>query len=299
MSQTSAFDIRNSQKLRTATKKYERPEPEPNPSADVPASRLNIFERMDIAGNSSHDNSIHAIIDVIPDNRYILLFIVYHVKKLYMDKEQNTHPCLTPSSFTVYCLFLTYGFFLVNDYHGRPSPSYYASSFMDSDARAQLFEHLKKAYVPPFMMTLFHGLTDTSDPRRPGLQYFPTFAGSCFCTDFGRIIPPQIFLASHNISAEQDTSRPGINAMNTLMATIIFSSNINATTDYYAGDKETRPPMADDKATVETKKVRNLEIRAHDKKNNSALAAILAGVSTELHRIVASFVPQEESARLA
>nr|ATS94416.1 coat protein [Podosphaera prunicola partitivirus 4] len=235
MSQTSAFDIRNSQKLRNASKKYERPAPEPNPSADVPAPRMNIFERMDVAGNTHHDNSLHAIIDVIPDTRYILLFIVFHVMKLYTEKEHSAHPCLTPSSFTAYCLLLTYGFMLVNDYHGRPTPSYYASSFMDSDARAQLFEHLKKAYVPPFMMTLFHGLTDTSDPRRPGLQYFATFAGTRFDTDFGRIIPPQIFLASHNISAEQDTSRPGINAMNTLMAMIVFSTNANATAGYRIG----------------------------------------------------------------
>ncbi|KAI0999860.1 hypothetical protein K3495_g8340 [Podosphaera aphanis] len=67
----------------------------------------------------------------------------------------------------------------------------------------------------------------------------------------------------------------------------------------FAGDKETRPPMADDKATVETNRARSLEIKAYDKKNNSTLAAILAGVSTELQRIVVSFVAQEESARLA
>jgi hypothetical protein len=222
MSQTPAFDIRNSQKLRSVSKKYERPAPPENPDAPTPAPRINIFERMDIAGNSRHDSSLRAIIDVVPDTRYPLLFIIFHVIKLYVDKEQSAAPLMTPATFTAYCIYLLYGFMLLNDYHGRTSPSFYASDFMDNDSRSQLFEHLKNAYVPPFMLSLFHGLTDTSDPRRPGLQYFATFAGSRFITDFGRIIPPQIFLAMHNISAEQDTSRPGINAMNLLMSQIIF-----------------------------------------------------------------------------
>ncbi|KAI0993108.1 hypothetical protein K3495_g15076, partial [Podosphaera aphanis] len=67
----------------------------------------------------------------------------------------------------------------------------------------------------------------------------------------------------------------------------------------FAGDKETRPPKAAEAATAETKNARSRDILIYDKKNNSALAAILAGVSSELQRIVASFVSQEESARLA
>lgn len=223
MSQTAAFDIRNSQKLRNASKKYERPAPPENPAADTPGPRLNIFERMDIPGNSRHDSSLRAVIDTVPDFRYPLLFIIFHVIKLYADKEQQAAPLMTPASFTYYCMLLTYAFLLVNDYHGRPSPSHYASNFMDSDARTQLFEHLKKAYVPPFMLTLFHGLTDTSDPRRPGLQYFATLAGSRFATDFGRLIPPQIFCYMHNISADQDTSRNAATSMEQLTATEIFS----------------------------------------------------------------------------
>lgn len=236
MSQTPAFDIRNSQKLRTISKKYEKPAPVENPAADTPGPRINIFERMDIAGNSRHDNSLRAIIDVVPDTRYPLLFIIFHVIKLYADKEQQAAPIMTPASFTAYCLFLLYGFMLLNDYHGRNSPSFYASDFMDSDARAQLFEHLKKAFVPPFMITLFHGLTDTSDPRRPGLQYFPSFAGSRLMTDFGRLIAPQIFLFMHNISADQDTSRTANTSMDTLMEHVVFNQTTATTGPIYVAN---------------------------------------------------------------
>ncbi|KAI0991646.1 hypothetical protein K3495_g16541, partial [Podosphaera aphanis] len=64
-------------------------------------------------------------------------------------------------------------------------------------------------------------------------------------------------------------------------------------------DKESRPMNADKGDKEEIKNVRSTEQKEYDKKNNAALAAILAGVSTDLQRIVAGFVGQPESARLA
>lgn len=236
MVQTTSFDINNSSKLRSLAKKYERPAPPTDSSAPAPAPRTDIFERINIPDNSRHDNSLRAVIDVLPDTRFILLFIIFNVMKLYPAKEQEAHPLLTPASYVAYCLYLLYGFFLTNDYHGRPQASFYANNFLDSDARAALFEDLKNAYVPPFMLTIFHALSDTTDPRRPGFSYFPTFAASRFMLDYGRIMPPQLFIAAHNIAAEQDTSRPGINAMNTLMATILMHSGNQAGNQFYAGN---------------------------------------------------------------
>jgi uncharacterized membrane protein YqaE (UPF0057 family) len=49
---------------------------------------------------------------------------------LAQDQSNRTpppNPLLTPASFVAYCLFQLYGFLLVNDYHGRPNPSFYAS----------------------------------------------------------------------------------------------------------------------------------------------------------------------------
>lgn len=210
---TAQFDVNSSSRLRQEARKYQRPAPPAADSPPQPAPRINLFERMDIPSNSENDNSIRRIIDVNPDFRYILLTIIFYVMKLYDDKKQTPNPLLTPASFTAYCMFLVYGFFLVNDYHGRPVPSIYASEYMDSDARAQLFDALKEAFVPPFLLQVFHALSDVSDPRRPGLQYFPTLNGFRFATDFGRFLLPASFMQMHNLTAEHDTSRPGINAM--------------------------------------------------------------------------------------
>lgn len=64
-------------------------------------------------------------------------------------------------------------------------------------------------------------------------------------------------------------------------------------------DKESRPLKVDEDDTKGDKKERILEHKEYDKKSNSAHAAILAGVSTDLQRTVASFVGRKESARLA
>jgi len=98
---------------------------------------------------------------------------------------------------------------------------------MDSDARAQLFDTLKNAYIPPFLEQIFQGLADVMDPRRPGLQYFATLAGFWFTIDFGRLFLPLSLLQMHNLAAEYDTSRRGLDAMYeflTLECIQVFSS---------------------------------------------------------------------------
>ena len=64
-------------------------------------------------------------------------------------------------------------------------------------------------------------------------------------------------------------------------------------------NKETRPKNAGSNKMENVKNIPSIEQEEYDTKNNAALAAILAGVSTDLQRIVAGFVGQPESARLA
>lgn len=64
-------------------------------------------------------------------------------------------------------------------------------------------------------------------------------------------------------------------------------------------EKVTRPSNLDTGCTEKLKIIRSIEQKEYDQKNNAALAAILAGVSTDLQYIVAGYVGQPESARLA
>jgi hypothetical protein len=230
---TAQFDINSSSRLRQEARKYQRPAPPASDAPPAPAPRINLAERMDLPSNIEHSNALRRIIDVTPDTRYILYMMVFYIMKLYDSKKQEPNPLLTPASFVAYCLFQLYGFLLVNDYHGRPNPSFYASEFMDNDARTHLFDALKESYVPPFMMQIFHGLTDVIDPRRNGLQYFATLAGSRFQHDFGRLMYPLSFLQMHNYTASTDTSRNAQDNMHNFLASLLFRAYTGTrATDY-------------------------------------------------------------------
>lgn len=235
---TAAHEIKGSAKLRAFAKKYERPDPPAKDTAPAPAPRDNIFERMDLANRIELDNSVDDTIDVVPQTRFIMLFIIFNVMKQY--KDLNTErPLVTPSSIVAYCMLQVYAFLLICDYYGRPQTSFPASEFMDNDTRIQLLDVLCRSYVPPFMLTIFHALADCSDPRRPGLQYFATLAGSRFTHDFGRLIPAQVFLHAHNVSTDEDTSRNPATAMMHLLNEVLFNNtsgnNIHVAQYFSAG----------------------------------------------------------------
>lgn len=218
------FDNKNSEKLRIFSKssKFDRPAPPDLSAPPQPAPKTNFWERLDLPSNMENSNPLTQVIDKVIDMRYPFLFIVYHVVKMYPSLEQNARPNLTPSSFVAYNLFLLYGYMLVNDYQGRTRPSFWASDFMDSRACKAMYNILLRCYVPPFMMDLFHAMSDTADPRRKGLHYFTSLAACQFETDFGRLIPPQIFLYAHNMSCEGDTSRNVSAAITNLLSWPVF-----------------------------------------------------------------------------
>jgi hypothetical protein len=211
----------SSQKLRSFAQKFVKDPPKDKEGNAIPAPKNDVFDRMDLGHKLSQDNSIDDTIDAFPDTRYPLKYIIYNVMKLYKTLDQE-RPLLSPSSFVAYCLFQLYAFALINDVYGRPHPSFPANQFMDADSRSDLLDALCNSFVAPFMLTLFHALSNTSDPRRPGLQYFCTLAGSRFKSDFGRYIPPQIFLLAHNMSCEADTSRNVAAAMAGLINSVLF-----------------------------------------------------------------------------
>nr|QVI03752.1 coat protein [Aplosporella javeedii partitivirus 1] len=220
---TKAFSLKNSSKLRDKASRFDRPPvPELSETPVVPLPRNNFFRDLDLPNRIHFDNALDAVIDVVPDVRYCLIFIVYHVAKLYTSKQN--HSVYTPSSTVAYCLLQLYAFMLLNDVHGRSTPSAHATDFLGSESNIDYLKILLGSYVPPFMMDLFHGLTDCLDPRRPGIQYISTLAASVFNYDFGRLIPPGAFIYAHNQSCDEDTSRNVKGATQSLLAQVLFTT---------------------------------------------------------------------------
>jgi hypothetical protein len=153
--------------------------------------------------------------------------MVFNIMKVYPTVEHKLQSLVTPATMMAYCLYQLFGFMLLCDQLGSPNPSEPASNFMDATRREHLFNALRESYVFPFMLTVYHALSDCEDPRRPGLKYFATLAGSRFLTDFGRLIPPQLFIIMHNISCNEDTNRNVGQAMTTLLTSTIWNTQTN------------------------------------------------------------------------
>jgi len=235
MATTRAFDIVNSDKLNTLSKKYAKPESAPD-SAPQPPPKNDLFDRLNIEQKIQLDTGFDATIDVQPDFRFIVLALIFHVNKLYLTLEQKNRPLLTPPSLLAYCLYLVYGFFLVCDKYGRHAPSPHAREFLNDTDGNQVLEVLLRSYIPSFLVDILRGLAPTVLPRRPGIEFVPTFAGFSFEHDFGRFIPPQVFSIAHSIAAStRSNADPDQILSSWFESSIITSGNTNIQIGHFLG----------------------------------------------------------------
>jgi hypothetical protein len=87
------------------------------------------------------------------------------------------------------------------DAYFRPSKSYYASSFFSDAAKVDYFNVLLACKLPTFMSDILQELAPVYDPRRTNHLFVPTLAAYSHSHDFGRAIPPQVFLHCHQYLA--------------------------------------------------------------------------------------------------
>jgi len=235
MATTRAFNIVNSDKLNTLSKRFVKPENAPD-SAPQPPPKNDLFDRLNIEQKIQLDTGFDATIDVQPDFRFIILALIFHVNKLYLTLEQKNRPLLTPPSLLAYCLYLVYGFFLVCDKYGRHSPSPHAREFLNDTDGNQVLETLLRSYIPSFLVDILRGLAPTVLPRRPGIEFVPTFAGFSFDHDFGRFIPPQVFSIAHSIAAStRSNADPDQILTSWFESSIITSGNTNIQIGHFLG----------------------------------------------------------------
>lgn len=207
MATTRSFNVIPNDKLAAFAKKYARPDPNSAAtSSDRPTKKADIFKEMHIERNSEYTTGPDIDIDVCPNFTAIIGFICYYVLTLYPNAEPKKSTALSPPSMVAYCLYLLIGFMMCSDYEGRHSRSYYLTRFLNDQAYSEFFDILCSLYVPPFMMELFHALSPAIDPMRPGIRYTANLASSMFSSDFGRLIPPRVFLTAHHLLASRPTN---------------------------------------------------------------------------------------------
>jgi len=160
-----------------------------------------LLERINAPGNANVSEGAPFTIDVQPDFRFPLLAIFYYVSIYYKDLEQKNHALLSPATLTSYCLIILYGHFLISDYYFRSTKSEFAATFDNDSARRDFFRLILEMPVPAFMEKILRLYTPTSDPRRPKIEFTPSFAGFNHDHDFGRFFPVSIFMQAHHRAA--------------------------------------------------------------------------------------------------
>lgn len=193
-------------------------------------------EMISIEQNIEVSTGPNAIIDVQMDFRNCIQYICYHVTKMYSQFDARPQPFITPPSMTGYCLALIYLQGLLNDDDNvRMMESDYARDFNSSFNIKEIKAHLRKLYVPPFMIPLLNGLAVSIDERRPDIKYVYSLAAFDILYDYGRTPPISVFFTAHNILASQAANQPPLTINNLWFNTQIMSTPLNLYVANYLG----------------------------------------------------------------
>lgn len=173
----------------------------------LPEYLHDIFQRISIDENLNRDSGLTAVIDFQPDFRFPLVSIQTLIMKYYKHFTPKESSLITEPSLTAYCLALLYGLALLNDTAVlRTRQSSFATDFLSDAKRNELFIELSRAYVPPFLHSMFDSLQCCRFPSKDNIHVIYTLACAHFGIDFGRIIPCTVFTYAHNIIASNPTN---------------------------------------------------------------------------------------------
>jgi len=153
---------------------------------------------MNVEANSHTSTGYDITIDVQPSFQPIMMVLFYYASLWYGQLDQRSHAKVSPMTLVAYFLNLLYAHILLNDVYVRPTASHHASEFMDTTQNAEYVRFLAGLPVPTFLTKLLDILTPTTDPRRPGLSFTPSFACFSHNHDFGRLFPVNLFIIIHN-----------------------------------------------------------------------------------------------------
>jgi hypothetical protein len=223
-SRISPVEIRTPPALAAIAKKF-APVVLQDDDTPVPPANADYFGRMQLPTNVELDSGNYHTIDVQPDFRFILNYIMYHVTALAPELNFKGHPYFSPLSYIGYCLQLVYAHLLACDSTFRATKSYHAARFNTDQERKDLYDLLLSARVPTFLSDLLLELSPVYDPRRNNLQFVPTLAGHSFEHDFGRTPPPSMFYAAHHLLASTRTNKDPNDVVDDCMGLSVLDVN--------------------------------------------------------------------------
>lgn len=123
-------------------------------------------------------------------------YFMYNVAEEYPELNLISHPFVRTFTLIAYQQLMLNDYLLICDIHARGNISIFAQSYKNDALKSDylLQTRLMNSYVPPDLELLINNLASTYDPQRRLQSYVPSLAGFDFNLDFGRIVPPSMFI---------------------------------------------------------------------------------------------------------
>lgn len=160
---------------------------------------------------------------VQPDQRYPVTTIIQEVIKIYSTLDVRTTTYMSIFTLTAYCVTLLNAHILQMDLTGLETTSRQLQLWKTDAERTKQLKFIQTLVVPDFLKPLLLGLLPTNDIRNQKVKFTPSLSAAKFVHDYGRLIPPLIFVIMHDIIA---SNRPNmdppiveINFINTTVMT--------------------------------------------------------------------------------
>jgi hypothetical protein len=206
INRVNAVDLKTPAALAALARRFEpvvlQPDDTPRALADK-----DYFSRLAMPRNVEHDSGSNATYDVQSDNRFLANYIQYNIAQDYPEMNVKGHPMVSPLTLAGYCMLLFNAHLLGCDSYFRPTKSYWCKNFHTDQGRKDYFDVLLNCHVPTFMADFLIEVAPVYDARRTNHIFVPTLAGYSHLHDFGRSLPPQIWLQVHNLLATTSTRK--------------------------------------------------------------------------------------------
>jgi hypothetical protein len=145
-------------------------------------------------------------VNVLPDFRPILCYILYHVAQAAPFLEMTTHDKISHATLTAYCFALIYSFWLASDLHIRTPSGFHSAPYDLEQHRRSFLDFMLRMPVPEFLVPLFSQFQPSVDETRSSIWFGPSASGFKYTTHFGRFFPLSMFFAVHDTIAINESS---------------------------------------------------------------------------------------------
>jgi len=170
---------------------------------------------------------------------------MYNIAEEYPDLTTKAHPYVSTFALIAYQQLMLNAYLLVCDLYARETASYFAQSYKNDTLKSDFLSRLLSCYIPPDLELLINNLAPTYDPQRRLQVYVPSLSAYDFLTDYGRSVPPSMFILAHHLLASSRTNAEPETILRTFYATTILEiGNTTYTSSNFLGgyfDRLQRP----------------------------------------------------------